>query len=80
MRHANKVVANSDNTRDELLRMGVDPEKNTVIYPGVDIHSFGDCFVTLFLAMTNKSEFPRIQAFPEFHPTQLQSEQERNVF
>ena len=40
LRHANKVVANSDNTRDELLRMGVDPEKITIIYPGVDIHRF----------------------------------------
>ena len=34
LRHANKVVANSDNTRDELLRMGVDPEKITSHLPG----------------------------------------------
>ena len=40
LRHANKVVANSDNTRDELLRMGVDPDKIAIIYPGVDIHCF----------------------------------------
>ena len=40
LRHANKVVANSDNTRDELLRMGVNPEKITIIYPGVDVHCF----------------------------------------
>ncbi len=40
LRHADKVVANSDNTRDELLRMGVDPDKITIIYPGVDVHCF----------------------------------------
>jgi phosphatidylinositol alpha-1,6-mannosyltransferase len=40
LRHANRVVANSDNTRDELLRMGVDPKKVTIIYPGVDVHCF----------------------------------------
>jgi phosphatidylinositol alpha-1,6-mannosyltransferase len=40
LRHANRVVANSDNTRNELRRMGVNPEKITVIYPGVDIHCF----------------------------------------
>lgn len=40
LRHANKVVANSDNTRDELLRMGVDPDKIAIIYPGVDVHCF----------------------------------------
>jgi phosphatidylinositol alpha-1,6-mannosyltransferase len=38
--HADKVVANSGNTRDELLLMGVAAKKITVIYPGVDIHSF----------------------------------------
>ena len=40
LRHANKVVANSDNTRDELLRMGVDSDKIAIIYPGVDVHCF----------------------------------------
>lgn len=40
LRRADKVVANSDNTRDELLRMGVDPDKIAIIYPGVDIHCF----------------------------------------
>ena len=40
LRHADRVVANSDNTRDELLRMGVSAKKITVIYPGVNIHSF----------------------------------------
>jgi len=38
--HADKVVANSDNTRDELLRMGISPKKIAIIYPGVDIHCF----------------------------------------
>ena len=40
LRHANKIIANSDNTRDELLRMGVKHENITVIYPGVDIRCF----------------------------------------
>jgi phosphatidylinositol alpha-1,6-mannosyltransferase len=40
LRHADKVVANSDNTRDELLRMGVDADKIAIIYPGVDVHCF----------------------------------------
>ena len=38
--HADKIVANSDNTRDELLRMGIVSEKISIIYPGVDIHCF----------------------------------------
>ena len=40
LRHADQVVANSDNTRDELLRMGVSTKRITVIYPGVNVHSF----------------------------------------
>lgn len=40
LRHADKVVANSDNTRDELLRMGVSAKRIAVIYPGVNIHTF----------------------------------------
>ena len=40
IRHAGKVVANSDYTRDQLLRIGIDPEKITTIYPGVDVQRF----------------------------------------
>jgi phosphatidylinositol alpha-1,6-mannosyltransferase len=35
--HADKVVANSEYTRDQLIRIGVDPAKITLIYPGVDV-------------------------------------------
>jgi len=38
--HADRVVANSDYTKDQLLRLGVDPGKITIIYPGVDVDRF----------------------------------------
>lgn len=40
LRHADRVIANSDYTRDELLKMGVSHDRITVIYPGVDIERF----------------------------------------
>jgi len=40
LRHANRVIANSEHTRDTLLAMGVDSARITVIYPGVDVAVF----------------------------------------
>jgi phosphatidylinositol alpha-1,6-mannosyltransferase len=40
MRHADRVVANSEYTRDRLIRIGIDPRKITLIYPGVDTRRF----------------------------------------
>lgn len=40
MHHADLVVANSDYTRGELIRIGVDPGKINLINPGVDIGRF----------------------------------------
>lgn len=40
LRHADRVVANSEHTRDTLLEMGIDPARITVIYPGVDVSVF----------------------------------------
>ena len=40
LRHADRVVANSEHTRDTLLEMGVDPARIAVIYPGVDVAVF----------------------------------------
>jgi phosphatidylinositol alpha-1,6-mannosyltransferase len=40
LRHANKVIANSDFTRNELIKLGVAPGRITLIYPGVDIDHF----------------------------------------
>lgn len=40
MNHADKVVANSEYTRNELIRIGTDPGKITLIYPGVDTQRF----------------------------------------
>ena len=40
LRHADRVVANSEHTRDTLLEMGVDPARVTIIYPGVDVSVF----------------------------------------
>jgi len=40
LRHANRVIANSEHTRDTLLAMGVDPARITIIYPGVDVSVF----------------------------------------
>jgi phosphatidylinositol alpha-1,6-mannosyltransferase len=39
-RHADRLVANSEFTRDELVKIGVAPERITLIYPGVDIDRF----------------------------------------
>ena len=39
-RHADRILANSEFTRDELLKLGVTPEKVEVIYPGVDVNIF----------------------------------------
>jgi phosphatidyl-myo-inositol dimannoside synthase len=38
--HADKVIANSEHTRDTLLEMDVDKARISVIYPGVDIALF----------------------------------------
>jgi len=40
LRHANRVIANSEHTQDTLLKMGVDPARITIIYPGVDVSVF----------------------------------------
>lgn len=40
LRHADRVVANSDHTRDTLLGMGVAPARIALIYPGVDVSVF----------------------------------------
>lgn len=40
LRHADRVIANSDHTRATLLEMAVDPAHITVIYPGVDVTVF----------------------------------------
>ncbi len=40
LRHADRVVANSEHTRATLLDMGVPPARITVIYPGVDVAVF----------------------------------------
>ena len=40
LRHADRVIANSDHTRDTLLGMGVEPARITLIYPGVDVSVF----------------------------------------
>ena len=40
LRHADRVIANSEHTRDTLLDMGVDASRMTVIYPGVDVSAF----------------------------------------
>lgn len=40
LRHADTVIANSDNTREELLRMGVSCERIVLINPGVDVERF----------------------------------------
>ena len=38
--HADLVIANSEFTREELLKLGVEAERITLIYPGVDIERF----------------------------------------
>lgn len=40
LRHADKVIANSDFTRSTLIDMGVAPEQIELIHPGVDIERF----------------------------------------
>lgn len=40
LRHADRVIANSEHTRDTLLRMGIDAVRVTIIYPGVDVSAF----------------------------------------
>jgi len=39
-RHADLVVANSEFTRDELVKLGVAPGKIALLYPGVDVDRF----------------------------------------
>jgi phosphatidylinositol alpha-1,6-mannosyltransferase len=43
LRHADRVIANSEFTRDELVRMGVNLQKIVLIYPGVDTDRFRPC-------------------------------------
>jgi phosphatidylinositol alpha-1,6-mannosyltransferase len=40
LRHADRVIANSEHTRDTLLSMGIDAARMTIIYPGVDVSVF----------------------------------------
>ncbi|MDP2265910.1 MAG: glycosyltransferase family 4 protein [Thiobacillus sp.] len=40
LRHADRVIANSEHTRDTLLAMGIDAARITIIYPGVDVSVF----------------------------------------
>jgi phosphatidylinositol alpha-1,6-mannosyltransferase len=40
LRHADRVISNSEHTRDTLLEMGVEPGRITIIYPGVDVSVF----------------------------------------
>lgn len=40
LRHADNVIANSDNTRNELLQMGVSGDRIVLINPGVDVGRF----------------------------------------
>lgn len=40
LRHADKVIANSDFTARELLEMGVNPQRIVLINPGVDVARF----------------------------------------
>jgi len=40
LRHADTVIANSEFTRDELLKLGVAENRIHLIYPGVDVEHF----------------------------------------
>ena len=40
LRHADRVIANSEFTRDDLIKMDVNPAHITLIYPGVDVARF----------------------------------------
>ena len=39
-RHADLVIANSEFTHGELVKLGVAPERITILYPGVDVDRF----------------------------------------
>ncbi len=39
-RHADKIIANSDFTRGELIKLGVSAGRITIIHPGVDLERF----------------------------------------
>src|SRR5688572_1095024 len=39
-RHADRIIANSDFSRTELLKLGVKPERIALIQPGVDVQRF----------------------------------------
>jgi len=40
LRHADRVIANSEYTRDALIKMDVNPASISLIYPGVDVTRF----------------------------------------
>ncbi|MEW6118593.1 MAG: glycosyltransferase family 4 protein [Pseudomonadota bacterium] len=40
LRHADRVIANSEHTRDTLLDMGIPAARIAVVYPGVDVAVF----------------------------------------
>ena len=40
LRHADRVIANSEFTRDQLVKLDVDPARVELIYPGVDVTRF----------------------------------------
>ena len=40
LRHADRIIANSEHTRDTLLGMGIAPASIVVIHPGVDVSAF----------------------------------------
>jgi phosphatidylinositol alpha-1,6-mannosyltransferase len=40
LQHADRIIANSDYTRDVLIGIGVSPSRINLIYPGVDIERF----------------------------------------
>jgi phosphatidylinositol alpha-1,6-mannosyltransferase len=40
LRHADRIIANSEHTRDKLLGMGIPPSSVVVIHPGVDVSVF----------------------------------------
>lgn len=40
LRHADRVIANSEHTRDTLLKIGIYAARITIVYPGVDMSVF----------------------------------------
>ena len=40
LRHSDRVIANSEYTRDALIKMDINPARITLIYPGVDVTRF----------------------------------------